>query len=141
MRTAASRFAMMAQSTADGTVPKGIVRERDRILKNRTGGPELARKWDKVSNMKMIGLIGGMSWESSAEYYRIINEGVRDRLGPTASARCLLWSFDFAEIEAMQHMGDLAGSHHTHDRCRTTSRGGRCGRAADLHEHYAPHGG
>ena len=56
--------------------------------------------------MKMIGLIGGMSWESSAEYYRILNQGVRDRLGPTASARCLLWSFDFAEIERLQHQGD-----------------------------------
>ncbi|MEG8219935.1 aspartate/glutamate racemase family protein [Sphingomonas sp. HH69] len=56
--------------------------------------------------MKMIGLIGGMSWESSAEYYRIINEGVRDRLGPTASARCLLWSFNFAEIEELQRKGD-----------------------------------
>ena len=56
--------------------------------------------------MKMIGLIGGMSWESSAEYYRILNQGVRDRLGPTASARCLLWSFDFAEIERLQHGGD-----------------------------------
>jgi aspartate racemase len=54
----------------------------------------------------MIGLIGGMSWESSAEYYRILNQGVRDRRGPTASARCLLWSFDFAEIEALQHKGD-----------------------------------
>ncbi|MDP5278195.1 aspartate/glutamate racemase family protein [Sphingomonas sp. DG1-23] len=56
--------------------------------------------------MRMIGLIGGMSWESSAEYYRILNQGVRDRLGPTASARCLLWSFDFAEIERLQHQGD-----------------------------------
>ncbi|MFC3125300.1 aspartate/glutamate racemase family protein [Pseudoroseomonas globiformis] len=56
--------------------------------------------------MRMIGLIGGMSWESSAEYYRILNRGVRDRLGPTASARCLLWSFDFSEIEALQHRGD-----------------------------------
>ncbi len=55
--------------------------------------------------MRTIGLIGGMSWESSAEYYRILNEGVRDRLGPTASARCLLWSFDFSEIEALQHRG------------------------------------
>ena len=54
----------------------------------------------------MIGLIGGMSWESSAEYYRILNEGVRNRLGPTASARCLLWSFDFSEIERLQHEGD-----------------------------------
>lgn len=50
--------------------------------------------------MRMIGLIGGMSWESSAEYYRLLNEGVRARLGANASARCLLWSFDFAEIEA-----------------------------------------
>jgi aspartate racemase len=59
--------------------------------------------------MKMIGLIGGMSWESSAEYYRILNQGVRDRLGPTASARCLLWSFDFSEIERLQHDGDWEG--------------------------------
>ena len=59
--------------------------------------------------MKMIGLIGGMSWESSAEYYRIINGGVRDRVGPTASARCLLWSFNFAEIETLQHRGDWQG--------------------------------
>ena len=59
--------------------------------------------------MRMIGLIGGMSWESSAEYYSILNQGVRDRLGPTASARCLLWSFNFAEIEALQHEGDWDG--------------------------------
>ncbi|MBW4024322.1 MAG: aspartate/glutamate racemase family protein [Proteobacteria bacterium] len=59
--------------------------------------------------MKMIGLIGGMSWGSSAEYYRILNEGVRDRLGPTASARCLLWSFDFSEIERLRHDGDWTG--------------------------------
>lgn len=61
---------------------------------------------------KMIGLIGGMSWESSAQYYRLINEGVRDRVGGTASARALMWSFDFARIEALQHTGDwdaLAG--------------------------------
>ena len=59
--------------------------------------------------MRMIGLIGGMSWESSAEYYRIVNQGIRDRRGPTASARCLLWSFNFAEIEDLQHRGDWAG--------------------------------
>jgi aspartate racemase len=59
--------------------------------------------------MRMIGLIGGMSWESSAEYYRILNQGIRDRMGPTASARCLLWSFNFAEIEALQHKGDWNG--------------------------------
>jgi aspartate racemase len=50
----------------------------------------------------IIGLIGGMSWKSSAEYYRLINEGVRDRLGGLHSARCLMWSFDFADIEALQ---------------------------------------
>jgi aspartate racemase len=61
---------------------------------------------------KMIGLIGGMSWESSAQYYRLINEGARDRLGGVASARTLMWSFDFARIESLQHAGDwdaLAG--------------------------------
>ena len=56
--------------------------------------------------MKMLGLIGGMSWESSAQYYRLINEGVRAARGPAASARLLLWSFDFAEIEALQRAGD-----------------------------------
>jgi aspartate racemase len=56
--------------------------------------------------MKMIGMIGGMSWESSAEYYRLVNRDVRGRLGPTASARCLLWSFDFSEIERLQNAGD-----------------------------------
>lgn len=59
--------------------------------------------------MKVLGLIGGMSWESSAQYYRLINEGVRNARGPTASAKCLLWSFDFSEIEALQHAGDWAG--------------------------------
>ncbi len=49
-----------------------------------------------------------MSWESSAEYYRIINQRVRDRQGGLHSARCLMWSFDFAEIEALQHAGRWA---------------------------------
>ncbi|MFD1952541.1 aspartate/glutamate racemase family protein [Sphingomonas arantia] len=56
--------------------------------------------------MKTIGLIGGMSWESSAHYYRILNERVRARLGGTHSARCLMLSVDFAEVEAAQHRGD-----------------------------------
>ena len=56
--------------------------------------------------MKMLGLIGGMSWESSAQYYRLINEGVRAARGPTASAPLLLWSFDFAEIARLQQTGD-----------------------------------
>lgn len=55
--------------------------------------------------MKTIGLIGGMSWESSQEYYRIINREVRARLGGTHSAKSLMWSMDFAEIEHLQHQG------------------------------------
>jgi len=53
--------------------------------------------------MKTIGLIGGMSWESTLEYYRIINETVKARLGGLHSARCVLYSVDFADIEALQH--------------------------------------
>jgi aspartate racemase len=53
----------------------------------------------------VIGLIGGMSWESFVEYYRIINQAARDRLGGVHSARCLMWSFDFGAIEALQHAG------------------------------------
>jgi len=55
--------------------------------------------------MKTIGLIGGMSWESSQEYYRIINQEIRARLGGTHSAKSLMWSMDFAEIEHLQHQG------------------------------------
>ena len=56
--------------------------------------------------MKTIGLIGGMSWESSLEYYRIINEEVKSRLGGLHSAECLMYSFDFAEIEDLQMKDD-----------------------------------
>jgi aspartate racemase len=56
--------------------------------------------------MKTIGLLGGMSWESSLLYYEIINRTVKERLGGLHSAQCLLWSFDFAEIEALQAAGD-----------------------------------
>lgn len=55
--------------------------------------------------MKTIGLIGGMSWESSQEYYRIINQEMRARLGGTHSAKSLMWSMDFGEIEQLQHAG------------------------------------
>lgn len=55
--------------------------------------------------MKTIGLIGGMSWESTAEYYRIINEAVKARRGGFHSARCVLFSLDFAELECLQHSG------------------------------------
>lgn len=56
--------------------------------------------------MKTIGLIGGMSWESTQTYYRLINQRVRDELGGLHSARLVLYSVDFAEIEALQHQGD-----------------------------------
>ncbi|WP_405598563.1 aspartate/glutamate racemase family protein [Streptomyces sp. NBC_01410] len=56
--------------------------------------------------MKTIGLIGGMSWESSAEYYRLLNELVRERLGGLHSAKCVLHSVDFAGIEELQVAGD-----------------------------------
>ena len=55
--------------------------------------------------MKTIGLIGGMSWESSQLYYQIINEETKRRLGGLHSAQSLMYSFDFAEIEALQHEG------------------------------------
>jgi aspartate racemase len=55
--------------------------------------------------MKTIGLIGGMSWESSIEYYRIINETVRVKLGGLHSARSIMYSVDFADIESLQHQG------------------------------------
>jgi aspartate racemase len=66
-----------------------------------------------VQQQATIGLIGGMSWESSAEYYRIINKEMQKRLGGVHSARSLMWSVDFGEIEQLQHAGDwdrLAGA-------------------------------
>ncbi|WP_417688520.1 aspartate/glutamate racemase family protein [Pseudidiomarina sp.] len=60
--------------------------------------------------MKTIGLIGGMSWESTQTYYRLLNEGVRERLGGLHSAKVLLNSVDFAEIEPLQHHGDWQGT-------------------------------
>src|SRR5512138_913049 len=55
--------------------------------------------------MKTIGLIGGMSWESSIEYYRIINEVTNAKLGGLHSAKSIMVSVDFAEIEVLQHQG------------------------------------
>lgn len=56
--------------------------------------------------MKTLGLLGGMSWESTSEYYRIINQTVKRRLGGLHSAQCLMYSFDFAVIETLQHQGN-----------------------------------
>jgi aspartate racemase len=60
--------------------------------------------------MKTIGLIGGMSWESSLLYYRLINQGVQQRLGGLHSAELLMHSVDFAPIEQLQHCGDWDGA-------------------------------
>ncbi len=56
--------------------------------------------------MKTIGMLGGMSWESTASYYRMLNEGIKQRLGGLHSARICMHSVDFAEIETLQHQGD-----------------------------------
>ncbi len=75
--------------------------------------------------MKMIGLIGGMSWESTVVYYQLLNRLARQRLGGLHSARLLLWSFDFAEIEAHQAAGDWeAATDSMLDAARNLERGG-----------------
>ena len=60
--------------------------------------------------MKTIGLLGGMSWESTESYYRLINEGVKTRLGGLHSAKIAMLSVDFEEIEQLQHSGDWEGT-------------------------------
>jgi len=60
--------------------------------------------------MKTIGLIGGMSWESTAVYYRIINEEIKEKLGGLHSAKIVLYSFNFDEIAKMQRAGDWIGA-------------------------------
>ena len=56
--------------------------------------------------MKTIGMIGGMSWESSLEYYRILNEQIKQKLGGLHSAQCLMYSVDFGPIAQLQHDND-----------------------------------
>jgi len=60
--------------------------------------------------MKIIGLLGGMSWESTVGYYRAINEGIKKALGDLHSARLVLYSVDFDPIEKLQHDGDWEGT-------------------------------
>lgn len=60
--------------------------------------------------MKVLGLLGGMSWESTIPYYRTINEQVKARLGGLHSAKIVLYSVDFQEIERLQHQGDWDGA-------------------------------
>ncbi len=63
-----------------------------------------------MGEQRRIGLLGGMSWESTALYYRLVNEEVRERLGGFHSARLVMASVDFAEVEAMQVAGDWAAA-------------------------------
>jgi len=75
--------------------------------------------------MKTIGLIGGLSWESSIEYYRLINQAARERLGGVHSAQCLMFSFDFAQIEALQAAGDWpSATQHMVQAAQQVERGG-----------------
>lgn len=60
--------------------------------------------------MKTIGMLGGMSWESTASYYKAINEGVKNILGGLHSAKICMYSVDFEEIEKLQHRGDWKGT-------------------------------
>lgn len=75
--------------------------------------------------MKTIGLIGGMSWESTAVYYQLLNRMARQRLGGLHSAQLLMWSFDFAQIESLQATGDWdAATQAMVDAARRVERGG-----------------
>jgi aspartate racemase len=75
--------------------------------------------------MKTIGLIGGMSWESSAEYYRIINQAMREALGGVHSARSLMFSVDFGVVERLQHDGEWEElTRQMIDAARRLERGG-----------------
>ena len=71
------------------------------IMKNRT-----ERIIEEENKMKTIGLLGGMSWESTVTYYQVINETIKEKLGGLHSAKILLYSVDFDEIECCQSSGD-----------------------------------
>ncbi|RNL87471.1 aspartate/glutamate racemase family protein [Halostreptopolyspora alba] len=78
--------------------------------------------------MRVIGMLGGMSWESTDYYYQRLNSAVRDRLGGLHSARCVVYSVDFAEIEAMQAAGDWdrAGTYLAECARRLEAAGAEC---------------
>jgi aspartate racemase len=94
---------------ADGGSAPQRVQADDAGLWHRPNDAKL-RGHSAEADVRTLGLIGGLSWESTQIYYRVINEGVRARLGGLHSAQLLLWSFDFAEIEARQAAGDWAGA-------------------------------
>lgn len=65
----------------------------------------MGKMLERSFTMKTIGLIGGLSWESTTDYYRYINTFVKEQMGGLHSAKCLLYSFDFEEIVALQKAG------------------------------------
>lgn len=78
-----------------------------------------------MNTMKTIGLIGGMSWESTVVYYQLLNQFTRERCGGLHSAQLLLWSFDFAEIESLQANNEWeAATDRMIDAARAVERGG-----------------
>ena len=87
--------------------------------------------------MKRIGLLGGMSWESTIEYYRLVNELVAERLGGLHSADCMLRIVDFAEIEVLQREGRWAEAGDAARARGAGARGRRRGAARPVHEHDA----
>ena len=87
--------------------------------------------------MKTIGLIGGMSWHSTATYYRLINEQVAARLGGHASARISLQSLDFSEVRDCQVRGDWAGSAGLLADADAPLRGRRRRLRRDVHQPHA----
>lgn len=89
--------------------------------------------------MKVIGLLGGMSWESTASYYSLINEAVSQRLGGIHSARILLSSVDFAEIAALQEAGDWTelGRRLAHEAQILETGGAQCVLLCTNTMHYA----
>ena len=90
--------------------------------------------------MKTLGLLGGMSWESTAIYYRLLNEIVRERLGGLHSARLLLWSFDFAEIAERQHARRLGRCWRLLVEARASCEAGGAEGLRHLHQHHAQTG-
>ena len=82
---------------------RNLMRDGD---SRRASYAEQLRLIFKLISMKVIGLIGGMSWESSAEYYKILNEKMKAIQGGMASCKCLMYTVDFAQIHTLQHEED-----------------------------------
>lgn len=76
------------------------------VFSNKLGKMPILFIFNGLNRMKTIGLLGGMSWESTELYYRLLNETVKQRLGGLHSAKVVLHSVDFAEIETLQHAGE-----------------------------------